>query len=77
MRRTGRASAAPREPLGPLAREACAFHEDHALLARWTGVAVVDGDGARIAAVPGPHKAVILRNHGLSAVGDPADAAAW
>lgn len=31
----------------------------------------------RIAAALGPHKAVILRNHGLLTVGDSVDAAAW
>ncbi|MFE9332803.1 class II aldolase/adducin family protein [Streptomyces sp. NPDC006925] len=73
----GRAFAALGEPLEPLTQEACAFYEDHALLDQWTGVAVDAGDGARIATALGPHKAVILRNHGLLAVGDSVDAAAW
>ncbi|MDF4253882.1 class II aldolase/adducin family protein [Streptomyces sp. WMMB303] len=57
--------------------EACACHEDHALLARRTGVGVDAGDGARIAAARDPRKPVILRIHGLSTVEDSVEAAVW
>ncbi|MBO8202480.1 class II aldolase/adducin family protein [Streptomyces smyrnaeus] len=73
----GRAFSALGELLKPITQEACAFYADHALLDRYTGVAMDPEDGARTAAALGPHKAVILRNHGLLTVGDSVDAAAW
>ncbi|AXK32952.1 class II aldolase/adducin family protein [Streptomyces armeniacus] len=73
----GRALAALGEPLEPITQDACAFYEDHALLDDYTGVIVDEDEGRRIAATLGPHKAVILRNHGLLTVGDSVDAAAW
>jgi ribulose-5-phosphate 4-epimerase/fuculose-1-phosphate aldolase len=73
----GRALAALGQWLEPLTQDACAFYEDHALLDAYTGM-FVDEDGCRlIAATLGPHKAIILRNHGLLTVGDSVDAAAW
>ncbi|MFH8678245.1 class II aldolase/adducin family protein [Streptomyces lydicus] len=73
----GRALAALGELLDPLTQDVCAFYEDHALYDAYTGVAVDEEEGRRIAAALGPHKAVILRNHGLLTVGDSVDAAAW
>jgi ribulose-5-phosphate 4-epimerase/fuculose-1-phosphate aldolase len=73
----GRAFAALGELLDPISQEACAFYEDHALLDRFTGVAVDEAEGALIAAALGPYKALVLRNHGLLTVGDSVDAAAW
>ena len=73
----GRALSALGEPLDPITQDACAFYEDHALLDRYTGVTVDEREGARIASALGPHKAVILRNHGLLTVGDSVDSAAW
>ncbi|MEV7417859.1 class II aldolase/adducin family protein [Streptomyces sp. NPDC089919] len=73
----GRALAALGELLDPLTQEACAFYERHALLDQYTGVTVDPAECARIAAALGPHKALILRNHGLLTVGDSVDAAAW
>ncbi|MFE9336046.1 class II aldolase/adducin family protein [Streptomyces sp. NPDC007063] len=73
----GRAFAALGEPLEPLTRAACAFHEHHALLARRTGVGVDAGDGARIAAALDLRKPVILRIHGLLTVEDSVEAGAW
>ncbi|MFE7132090.1 class II aldolase/adducin family protein [Streptomyces sp. NPDC057638] len=73
----GRALAAIGEPLLPLTQEACAFYEDHALVERYTGVAVDEGEARAVATALGPHKAAILRNHGTLTVGDSVDAAAW
>lgn len=73
----GRALAALGELLEPLTQEACAFYEQHALLNDPTGAAVDADEGRRIAAALGPHKGLVLRNHGLLTVGDSVDAAAW
>ncbi|MDH2389495.1 class II aldolase/adducin family protein [Streptomyces sp. HNM0663] len=73
----GRALAALGELIDPITQEACAFYEDHALVDSYTGVAVDQAEGRRIAAALGGRKAVILRNHGLLTVGDSVDAAAW
>ncbi|SHM33402.1 class II aldolase/adducin family protein [Streptomyces yunnanensis] len=73
----GRALAALGEPLDPITQDVCAFYEDHTLYDAYTGVVVDEEEGRRIAAVLGPHKAVILRNHGLLTVADSVDAAAW
>lgn len=73
----GRALSTLGELLDPITQEACAFYEDHTLFDAYTGVAVDEEEGARIASALGPHKAVVLRNHGLLTVGDSVDAAAW
>ncbi|MEU6116001.1 class II aldolase/adducin family protein [Streptomyces sp. NPDC047117] len=73
----GRALASLGELLEPITQDVCAFYEDHALFDAYTGVVVDEAEGRRIAAALGPHKAVILRNHGLLTVGDSVDAAAW
>ncbi|MEV6650395.1 class II aldolase/adducin family protein [Streptomyces sp. NPDC051219] len=73
----GRALASLGELLEPITQDVCAFYEDHALLDGYTGVAVDAEEGRRIAAALGPHKALVLRNHGLLTVGDSVDAAAW
>ncbi|MCP3819967.1 class II aldolase/adducin family protein [Streptomyces sp. A3M-1-3] len=73
----GRALAALGELLEPITQDVCAFYEDHALLDGFTGVAVDAEEGRRIATALGPHKALVLRNHGLLTVGDSVDAAAW
>jgi ribulose-5-phosphate 4-epimerase/fuculose-1-phosphate aldolase len=73
----GRALSALGELLEPITQDVCAFYEDHALFDDYTGVVVDEEEGRRIAEALGPHKAVILRNHGLLTVGDSVDAAAW
>ncbi|NLU66854.1 class II aldolase/adducin family protein [Streptomyces sp. HNM0574] len=73
----GRALAALGELLEPITQEACAFYEDHALLDAATGVAVDPAEGRRVAEALGPHKGLVLRNHGLLTVGTTVDAAAW
>ncbi|MEU8776749.1 class II aldolase/adducin family protein [Streptomyces sp. NPDC048606] len=69
----GRALACLGELLAPVTHEACAFYEDHALMDEYAGV----DDAGRVARALGPHKALILRNHGLLTVGGSVDAAAW
>jgi ribulose-5-phosphate 4-epimerase/fuculose-1-phosphate aldolase len=63
--------------LDPLTQDACAFYQDHGLLADYTGVVYDNSEGDRIAEALGPHKAVILQNHGNLTVGSTVDEAAW
>jgi ribulose-5-phosphate 4-epimerase/fuculose-1-phosphate aldolase len=63
--------------LAPITQDSCAFYEDHALFADYTGVVLDTSEGDRIAEVLGARKAVILRNHGLLTVGASVDAAAY
>ena len=63
--------------LDPLTQDACAFYDDHALFADYTGVVNDPEDGKRIAHALGGTKAVILRNHGLLTVGRSVDEAVW
>ena len=73
----GRAWAAIGRPLDPITLEACAFYEDHVFFDD-TQVVITEADeGARIASSLGPHKAAILRNHGLLTVGGTVEAAVW
>ena len=73
----GRAWAAVGRPLDPITLEACAFYEDHVFFDD-TQVVITEADeGARIASTLGPHKAAILRNHGLLTVGGTVEAAVW
>jgi ribulose-5-phosphate 4-epimerase/fuculose-1-phosphate aldolase len=64
-------------PLAPLTQDACAFYQDHAVFDDFTGVVLDPDEGDRIGKALGPHKAVILRNHGLLTVGRSVDEAAW
>lgn len=63
--------------LDPLTQDACAFYEDHALLADFTGVVLDIEEGKHIAAGLDDAKAIILQNHGLLTVGHTVDEAAW
>src|SRR5271157_2720243 len=63
--------------LDPITQDACAFYEDHGLFADFTGVVYETSEGERIAKAVGPHKAAILRNHGLLTVGETVEEAAW
>jgi ribulose-5-phosphate 4-epimerase/fuculose-1-phosphate aldolase len=63
--------------LDPITQDACAFFEDHALFADFTGVVYETSEGERIAKALGDRKAVILQNHGLLTVGQTVDEAAW
>ncbi|WP_344968334.1 class II aldolase/adducin family protein [Salinactinospora qingdaonensis] len=73
----GRAWAALGRLLDPITQDACAFYEDHVVFDDFTGVVLDPGEGTRIAAALGEHKAVILRNHGLLTVGGSVAEAAW
>jgi ribulose-5-phosphate 4-epimerase/fuculose-1-phosphate aldolase len=73
----GRAFAALRRPLDPMTQDACAFYEDHAVFADYTGVVLTEPEARRITAALGHHKAVILANHGLLTVGGSVQEAAW
>jgi ribulose-5-phosphate 4-epimerase/fuculose-1-phosphate aldolase len=73
----GKAWSALGRLLDPLNQDVCAFYGDHALFDDFTGVVLEGGEGQRIATALGPHKAVILRNHGLLTVGHSVDEAAW
>ncbi|WP_042365513.1 class II aldolase/adducin family protein [Streptacidiphilus neutrinimicus] len=73
----GRAFSALGQLLDPVTQDVCAFYQDHALFDDYTGVMLDREEGRRIGAALGPHKAVILRNHGLLTVGTSVDAAAW
>ncbi len=62
-------------PIEPITQEACVFFEDHAIFDdEEVQIQSIEG-GKRIAAALGPHRAIILRNHGLLTVGGRVDAA--
>jgi ribulose-5-phosphate 4-epimerase/fuculose-1-phosphate aldolase len=73
----GKAWASLGRPLDPITQDSCAFFEDHAVFADFTGVVYETSEGERIAKALGNHKAAILRNHGLLTVGQTVDEAAW
>ena len=74
----GKAWSTLRRPLDPLTQDACAFYEDHAVFADYTGAVLELEEGKRIAHALGSNKAVILANHGLLTVGTTSvDEAAW
>lgn len=61
----------------PLTQDACAFYDDVGTYADYRGVVLSAEEGQRIGRALGPHKAVILRNHGMLTVGETVDSAAW
>ena len=63
--------------LDPLTQDSCKFYRDHGLFDDFTRVVLDTSEGERIAQALGPHKAVILRNHGILTVGETVEAAAW
>lgn len=63
--------------LDPITQDACAFYDDHAVFADFTGVVYETSEGERIARALGAKKAAILRNHGLLTVGETVDEAVW
>ena len=65
----GRAYSALARTLEPLTQDSTIFYEDHVLFDDYTGVVNDPEEGKRIAHALGPHKAAILRNHGLLTVG--------
>lgn len=73
----GKAWSALALPLEPLDQDVCAFHGDHVVYGAATGLVVEASEGDSIAAALGPHKAIILPNHGLLTVGRSVEEAAW
>jgi len=73
----GRAWSSLGRQLDPISQDACAFFEDHALHADFSGVVLDAEEGKRIAASLGGAKAVILANHGLMTVGGSVAEACW
>jgi ribulose-5-phosphate 4-epimerase/fuculose-1-phosphate aldolase len=73
----GRAFSTLGRPLEPLTQDSCAFFEDHAVFADFTGVVNDPAEGRRIAEALGPSKAAILQNHGLLTVGTSVESAVW
>ena len=63
--------------LDPISQDACAFYEDQALFADYTGIVYDTSEGDRIAETLGARKSAILQNHGLLTVGRTVDEAAW
>lgn len=53
------------------------FHNDHGICFHHGGIAFKKDEGTEIAKALGPHKAVILGNHGHLTVGKTVDAAAF
>lgn len=73
----GKAWAALGRRLDPLTQDSCIFYEDHGLFDDFTGVVLDTSEGERIGQALGPHKAVILKNHGILTAGPSVAAAAW
>jgi len=73
----GKAWSTLGRPLDPLTQDACSFYQDHAVFDDFTGVVLDTDEGARLAAALGPHKAAILKNHGILTAGPTVEAAAW
>jgi len=63
--------------LDPITQDACAFYEDHAVFAPFTGVVIDESEGKRLADTLGGRSALILQNHGLLTTGASVEAAAW
>jgi ribulose-5-phosphate 4-epimerase/fuculose-1-phosphate aldolase len=73
----GKTFAAMGRPLAPLTQDSCAFYRRHARHDGFSGV-VLDRDyGRSIAARLGPHRALILANHGHLTAASSLEAAVW
>lgn len=73
----GKAWASLGRLLDPLTQDSCKFYGDHTLFDDFTGVVLDTSEGDRIADALGPHKAVILKNHGFLTVGTSVEEAAF
>jgi ribulose-5-phosphate 4-epimerase/fuculose-1-phosphate aldolase len=74
----GKAFSALGRTLDPITQDACAFYEDHVVVAEGGGAVVFEEEaGKALAAGLGDHKAAIHRNHGLFTVGGSVDEAVW
>ncbi len=65
--------AAEARAIEPITQESCIFFEDHALFDDEEVQVQSVAAGQRIADALGPHRAIILRNHGLLTVGGRVD----
>src|SRR5262249_7099761 len=63
--------------LDPIIQEACAFYEDHVFFDDTRVLITEASEAEQMAKALGPHKAAILRNHGLVTVGRTVDEAVW
>jgi ribulose-5-phosphate 4-epimerase/fuculose-1-phosphate aldolase len=63
--------------LDPITQDACAFYEDHVFFDDTRVLVTEIAEGAHLARSLGPHKAAILRNHGLITVGRSVEEAVW
>ena len=63
--------------LDPITQDACTLYGSHSLYDDFNGVILDEAEGKRIATALGPHKAVILRNHGFLTVGQSVGEAAF
>ena len=73
----GRALAALGTPLRPVVQEACAFFEDQGVYRDYNGLALETEEGLRMAEALGPHRAVVMQNHGVITVGGSVEEAAY
>jgi ribulose-5-phosphate 4-epimerase/fuculose-1-phosphate aldolase len=73
----GSAWSATNRLIQPLTNEGCMFFEDHVIHTDHTGVTLEDVKAKSIARSLGPHRAAVLRNHGVVTVGRSVDEAAW
>lgn len=65
-------------PLAPLTQDACAFYDDHVVIAEQGGAVVFEVEaGKEFASKFGDGKAAIHQNHGLFTVGTTVDEACW
>lgn len=73
----GRAWSATGRLLEPVSQDHCAFYEDHAVFDDFTGAVYEQDESRRFLDAIGSGKALILKNHGLLAVGQSIDEAAF
>ena len=73
----GKAWSAVGRLLDPITQDACAFYEDHIFFDDARVLITEASEGAELARCLGPHKAAILRNHGLLTVGQTVEEAVW
>jgi ribulose-5-phosphate 4-epimerase/fuculose-1-phosphate aldolase len=73
----GRLWAATGRLVAPISQDACAFYEDHGIDHVFGGLPHTFEDGSATAEALGNLNALILKYHGLLAVGASVEAAAW
>jgi ribulose-5-phosphate 4-epimerase/fuculose-1-phosphate aldolase len=73
----GKAWSAVGRLLDPITQDACAFYEDHVFFDDTHVLVTEASEAASLARCLGPHKAAILRNHGLLTVGLTVEEAVW